>query len=64
MKIKKAYGVQLSMRFYTVWRLLGNVLTDAAEMLSEIIKTETRRHQYLLESDMLTDIDKESSVRR
>lgn len=38
----------------------GGSYEDAAEMLSEVIKTEARRHQYLLESDKLTDIDKES----
>lgn len=33
---------------------------DALKMMSRVIKTEARRHQYLLESDRLTEIDKES----
>ena len=33
---------------------------DALKMMSRIIKTEARRHQYLLESSRLTDIDKDS----
>ena len=38
----------------------GNSYNDALKMMSRIIRTEARRHQYLLESDRLTDIDKES----
>ncbi|HCT93057.1 MAG TPA: hypothetical protein DF613_16985, partial [Lachnospiraceae bacterium] len=33
---------------------------DALKMMSRVIRAEARRHQYLLESDRLTDIDKES----
>ena len=38
----------------------GGSYADALRMLSKIIKKEARRHQYLLESSKLTDIDKES----
>ena len=41
----------------------GGDYADALEMMAEIIKTEARRHQHLLESDRLTDIDKESLKR-
>lgn len=33
---------------------------DALKMMSRVIRTEARRHQYLMESDRLTEIDKES----
>ncbi len=33
---------------------------DALKIMSRVLKKEARRHQYLLESGRLTDIDKES----
>lgn len=38
----------------------GASYEDALKVMSRVIKTEARRHQYLLESDKLTEIDKES----
>ncbi len=38
----------------------GGAYEAAVKMMSRMIKTEARRHQYLIESDRLTDIDKES----
>ena len=38
----------------------GASYNDALKMMSRVIRTEARRHQYLLESDKLTEIDKES----
>ena len=38
----------------------GGSYEDAVKMMSRMIKKEARRHQYLMESDRLTDIDKES----
>ena len=38
----------------------GNSYASALKKMSRIIKKEARRHQYLLESDKLTQIDKES----
>ncbi len=36
----------------------GETYADAQKMMSRVLKKEARRHQYLLESDRLTEIDK------
>ena len=38
----------------------GASYEEALKVMSRVIKTEARRHQYLLESNKLTEIDKES----
>lgn len=38
----------------------GETYQDAQKMMSRVLKKEARRHQYLLESDRLTKIDKDS----
>ena len=38
----------------------GESYDDALKIMSQVLKKEARRHQYLLESDRLTEIDKNS----
>ena len=38
----------------------GGTYTDAIKKMSRVIRKEARRHQYLLDSDRLTDVDKKS----
>lgn len=51
-------------KYPVIWLSLkdveGGSYKDAVKMMSRMIKKEARRHQYLLESEKLTDVDKES----
>lgn len=51
-------------KYPVIWLSLkdveGTSYAGALKKMSRLIKTEARRHQYLLESEKLTDVDKES----
>lgn len=40
--------------------VMGASYNDALKMMSRVLKKEARRHQYLLKSDKLTDVDRDS----
>lgn len=45
---------------FTLKDVSGESYDDALKIMSQVLKKEARRHQYLLESDRLTEIDKNS----